>query len=179
MITYQPAIKSDLAVIAALHAQSWQQHNRGILDDDFLDNKVKTERLVVWTERFTNPTDNQYIITAKENKKLCGFTCLYGGKDPKHGTYLDNLHVDKSYHGKGIGRKLMALAGQCAHKHYPNQGLYLFVFAANTPAIGFYQQIGGVEIEIKPYDAGDGTGKLVDTALYYWQKPELITNHTI
>ncbi len=171
MITYQPAIKEDLKSIAQLHAQSWQQHNRGILDDDFLDNKVQAERLAVWTERFTNPSDNQHIITAKENGKLCGFTCLYGGKDPKYGTYLDNLHVDKSYHGKGIGKQLMILAGQWSHTNHPNQGIYLFVFAANTPAIGFYQRIGGVEMQTMPYDAGDGTGNVVDTVLYYWSNP--------
>lgn len=174
MITYQPAIKSDLKPIAQLHAQSWQQHNRGILADNFLDYKVQGDRLALWTKRFENPAENQHIITAKEGDKLCGFTCLFGGKDPKYGSYLDNLHVDKNHHGKGIGKQLMALAGQWASKNYPNQGMNLLVFAANTPAIKFYERIGGKQMEIKAYDLGDGTGREGDTILYYWEKPHLI-----
>ena len=112
MITYQIAIPSDLENIAQLHAKSWQENNRGILADDYLDNKVQGERLEVWTKRFTYPSDNQHIITAKEKGALLGFTCLFGGKDSKYGTYLDNLHIGKKWHGKGIGQQLMVLAGQ-------------------------------------------------------------------
>jgi len=171
MITYQLAINSDCHHIATLHAKSWQQNNRGILDDNFLDNLVQKERLEVWTERFKNPTDNQHIITAKEGNKLVGFTCLYGGKHAKYGTYLDNLHVLKEAHGKGIGKTLMKLGGQWSTKHYPAQGLYLLVFMGNTPAIGFYERIGGKRMENKSYDLGDGTGREGDVGLYYWEKP--------
>ena len=171
MITYQSATKLDYTAIAALHAKSWQQNNRGILDDNFLDNLVKQERLEVWTERFKNLPDNQHIITAKEGNKLLGFTCLYGGKDKKYGTYLDNLHILKEAHGKGIGKALMKLAGQWSAKYYPNEGLHLLVFMANTPAIGFYERIGGKRMEIKAYDLGDGTGRMGDAGLYYWERP--------
>ncbi len=171
MINYQTANKSDYKSIAALHAKSWQQNNRGILDDNYLDNLVQEERLKVWTERFQNPADNQHIITGKDKEKLCGFTCLYGGKDPKYGTYLDNLHIAKEWHGQGIGKKLMQLAAQWSQQHYPNQGLYLLVFMANTPAIGFYERIGGQRMEIKSYDLGDGTGRVGEVGLYYWEKP--------
>lgn len=171
MITYKPAIKSDYTHIAALHAKSWQQNNKGILDDNFLENLVQQDRLTVWTERFQNPSKNQHIITAKDNQQLCGFTCLYGGKDPKYGSHLDNLHIAKEWHGKGIGKRLMQLAGQWAQQHYPNQGLYLFVFMANTPAIGFYERIGGERVDIRSYDLGDGTGRMGDVGVYYWKKP--------
>ena len=174
MITYQPAQSSDLTSIAYLHAQSWQQNNRGILDDHFLNNLVKDERLKIWTERFNHPKDNQHIITAKDDGKLCGFTCLFEGKGSKYGVYLDNLHIAKDYKGNGIGRQLMHLAGQWVAKHYPNQGLHLLVFVANTPAIGFYQKLGGREVEVVNYDLGDGTGRLGATARYYWEQPEAI-----
>lgn len=174
MITYQPSIPSDCNNIAALHANSWQKNYRGVLDDNYLDNQVQQERLDVWIERFQRPTDNQHIITAKEDDKLVGFTCLYGGEHAKYGTYLDNLHVLNEAHGKGIGKELMKLAGQWSTKHYPTQGLYLFVFMANTPAIGFYERIGGKRMAIKSYDLGDGTGRMGDVGLYYWERPDLI-----
>ena len=171
MITYHTAQPSDLKPIAQLHAQSWQQNNRGILDDHYLDNLVQAERLKVWTERFAHPKNNQHIIIAKNNGKLCGFTCLFDGKESKYGVYLDNLHIAKDYKGKGIGRRLMHLAGQWTAKNYPNQGLHLLVFVANTLAIGFYQKLGGKEVEVVNYDLGDGTGRLGATARYYWEKP--------
>jgi len=174
MITYQTAQPKDLKPIAQLHAQSWQQNNRGILDDHYLDNLVQSERLKVWTERFANPIDNQHIITAKDNGQLCGFTCLFDGKGSKYGTYLDNLHIAKAWKGKGIGRRLMGLAGQWSAENYPNQGMHLLVFVANTPAIGFYQKLGGKEVEILAYDLGDGTGRFGDTAKYYWEQPALL-----
>ena len=171
MITYQTAVKSDYINITALHIKSWQQNNRGILDDNFLENLVQQERLDVWTKRFKNPTDNQHIITAKNQQQLCGFTCLYGGKDPKYGTYLDNLHVAKEWQGKGVGKRLIQLAGQWTQQQYSNQGLHLFVFMANTTAIGFYERIGGQRKEIRSYDLGDGTGRMGDVGVYYWEKP--------
>lgn len=171
MITYQPAQPSDLKAIAELHALSWQQNNRGILDDHYLDRVVQQERLAVWTERFANPLDNQHVITAKNNEELCGFTCLFDGKGSKYGAYLDNLHIAKAYKGKGIGKQLMRLAGQWSTQHYPNQGMHLLVFVANTPAIAFYQRLGGKQVEVVDYDLGDGTGRLGATARYYWDKP--------
>ena len=175
MITYQDGDYQDLHPIAQLHAKSWQQNNRGILDDNYLDNLVQAERLKAWTERFANPVNHQHIITAKDNGKLCGFTCLFGEKQSEYGIYLDNLHVSKEYKGKGIGRQLMHLAGQWVAKNYPHQGMHLLVFMANTPAIGFYQKLGGQEVEVVHSDLGDGTGRLGATARYYWAKPELIT----
>jgi len=171
MITYQTATKSDCQNIATLHANSWQQNNRCILDDNFLDKLVQQERLAVWAERFKNPSDNQHIITAKDQQQLCGFTCIYKGKDSKYGTYLDNLHVAKEWQGKGIGKRLMQLAGQWSQQYYPNQGLHLFVFMANTAAIRFYEQIGGQRKEIRSYDLGDGTDRKGNVGVYYWEKP--------
>ncbi|MEM1119231.1 MAG: GNAT family N-acetyltransferase [Bacteroidota bacterium] len=168
MLTYQAAISSDLHAIAQLHAQSWQQHYRGILSDHYLDHVVQEDRLKIWSERFDNPTDNQHIITAKENGQLIGFTCLFGGQDPTYGTYIDNLHVDKQHQGKRIGRRLLRLAGQWAHQHYPREGMHLLVFTANVAAIQFYEKVGGKRVGVQFYDLGDGTGRMGETAKYYW-----------
>ncbi len=171
MITYQIAQPSDLEAIATLHAQSWQQNNRGILDDYFLDHLIHASRLKVWTEIFANPVDNQHIITAKDNGKLCGFTRLFNKKESKYGIYLDSLHVSKNWKGKGIGRHLMSLAGKWVATKYPNQGMNLLVLAENTPAIDFYERVGGKRVETVLLDLGDETGRLGDTYRYYWEHP--------
>ncbi len=172
MITYQTAEPSDLKAIAQLHADSWQQNNRGILDDHFLDNLVHASRLEAWTKRFAKPIDNQHIITAKDNEVLCGFTCLFNKKkEAKYGIYLDSLHISKHWKRKGVGRHLMQLAGQWVATEYPNKGLNLLVLAKNTPAIGFYERIGGQRVEEVMLDLGDETGRLGDTYRYYWANP--------
>ena len=174
MITYQIAQPTDLEAIANLHAQSWQQNNRGILDDHFLDNLIHVSRLKAWAQRFANPVDNQHIITAKDNGQLCGFTCLFGEKRSKYGVYLDSIHVSKKWKGKGIGRHLMMLAGYWVAAKYPNQGMHLLVLAQNTAAIGFYERIGGKRVEITLLDLGDETGRMGDTYRYYWEDPALL-----
>lgn len=174
MITYQDGDYQDLHPIAQLHAQSWQQNNRGILDDYFLDHLIHASRLKAWTQIFANPADNQHIITAKANGKLCGFTRLYDKKGSEYGIYLDSLHVAKEWKGKGIGRQLMHLAGQWVATHYPNKGMNLLVLAQNTPAIGFYERIGGQRVATVLLDLGDETGRLGDTYRYYWEQPGLI-----
>lgn len=174
MLTYQPATNADLHPIAQLHAQSWQQHYRGILSDHYLDQVVQKDRLKIWAERFEKPSENQHIITAKDNDQLVGFTCLFGGQDPKYGTYLDNLHVHQSYQGKGVGRRLMQLAGQWAEQQYPNQGMHLLVFTANEAAIRFYEKIGGTKVAVQRYDLGDGTERTGATAKYYWTYRQLL-----
>ncbi|MGB3850078.1 MAG: hypothetical protein WA958_08940 [Tunicatimonas sp.] len=61
MITYRAATLADAEAIAQLHAQSWQQHYRGIMRDDYLDHSVREDRQAVWAERLKSPTVNQHI----------------------------------------------------------------------------------------------------------------------
>ncbi|MEM6317802.1 MAG: GNAT family N-acetyltransferase [Bacteroidota bacterium] len=171
MISYQSATTNDLTAIAALHAKSWQENYRGILTDTYLDDKVEQERLSIWSKRFQQPSDNQYVLAAKENGKLVGFTCLYGGDCDQYGTLLDNIHVAQSEKGKGIGQQLMTLAGKWAATHYPNQGLYLWVFASNEKAKGFYTKLGGQLVETVPYPLMDGSGQSGLTSRFYWPSP--------
>ena len=52
-----------------------------------------------------------------------------------------------------------------------NQGMHLLVLVENTPAIGFYERLGGKRIEVVALDLGDETGQLGDAFKYYWENP--------
>ena len=170
MLSYQIANPKDTAAIALLHAQSWQQNYKGILSEDYLNNKVKKERLEIWKKRFSNPPDNQHIITAKDGEKLCGFICLYCGDDPIYGTLLDNLHISKYWKRKGIGRNLMKLAVQWINQQSEEEGMYLWFFEENINAAQFYKKMGGKKIEVISYKLMDESG-YTNAVRYYWENP--------
>ena len=45
MINFRIATKTDAAIIAALHAQSWQQHYHNVLSKEYLNGPILQERL--------------------------------------------------------------------------------------------------------------------------------------
>lgn len=57
----------DAAVIARLHAASWQAHYRGGLSDAYLDGPVEEERRRVWADRFAAPDPAMSVILAEED----------------------------------------------------------------------------------------------------------------
>ena len=57
MINFRIATKTDAAIIAALHAQSWQQHYHNVLSKEYLNGPILQERLEVWTKRLNQPKD--------------------------------------------------------------------------------------------------------------------------
>ncbi len=87
-----------------------------------------------------------------------GFICTFGNDDPVWGSLVDNLHVLPRAKGRGVGRHLLASAGQWAASRYPGAGIFLWVFEANEPARRFYDRMGGIVVEriIEPNPAGGG-----------------------
>ena len=60
-----------------------------------------------------------------------------------HGIYLEDLYVQPSHRGGGIGRALLTeLAAECVRRGYAR--LEWAVLDWNEPAIGFYRSLGAV-----------------------------------
>ncbi|OEF24273.1 GNAT family N-acetyltransferase [Vibrio rumoiensis] len=142
----------DYSKIAQLHTHNWQQAYQGILDDQYLEDRLSVEHQAIWQTRLTQPPLNQGVILLEEGDKLCGFVCLYGNHSFEHGTMIDNLHVADGYRGKGLGKKLMSEAAKWATKHFADVGMYLEVLTKNESAKAFYDSINGI-------DAGEVTWK--------------------
>jgi GNAT superfamily N-acetyltransferase len=63
-----------------------------------------------------------------------------------HGIYLEDLYVQPSQRGGGLGRALLqALAAECVARGYAR--LEWSVLDWNTPAIGFYKSLGAVPLD--------------------------------
>ncbi len=157
MLSFRNARKEDAENIAKLHAKSWQRAYKGILSDEYLANNVLKNRLETWQKRFENPKENQYIILVEENDILLGFVCIFGNQDTEYGSLIDNLHVKPDLKGKGIGKKLLIKASDLILENYKTRIMHLWVFEANTSAIGFYENCGGKNAERSLRDNPDGT----------------------
>ncbi|MBO0930986.1 GNAT family N-acetyltransferase [Fibrella aquatilis] len=164
MITYRLAQLTDCEGIANLHTRSWRLAYRGILRDQYLDGIIDQDRYAVWSERLLDPAQNQRILLAEENDNLLGFICLFFDKDPVRGTLIDNLHVDPAMKGQGIGAELLREATRQLLPEATNSNCYLAVYEANTPAIGFYERMGGRCLGRELHD-NPGGGKA--TILWY------------
>lgn len=63
-----------------------------------------------------------------------------------HGLYLEDLYVDPTHRGSGLGRALLAtLAAECVRRGFAR--LEWSVIDWNTPALEFYRSLGAVAMD--------------------------------
>ena len=170
---FQIANYKNWEAIARLHAQSWQQHYRGSFSDHYLDHEVIADRQTVWKERLKSPPSNQYAVLAREGEQLLGFVCVYLNEDPKWGAFLDNIHVDQKFAGKGIGKILMQKAAAAVLEQSESKAMYLWVLEDNIAARRFYERLGGAPQDpVSMETPGDGGQAMV--IRFYWEDAGVI-----
>jgi GNAT superfamily N-acetyltransferase len=165
------ADSGDIAAVAALHTASWRDAYRTIFDAAFLAGPVVKDRLDVWTERLTTPSESCRTTLAEEDGKLLGFVCVFGGNDPQWGSLVDNLHVLPGLRGKGIGQALLRSAAAWVAQAYPATGLYLWVYEANVAAARFYDRLGGRAVERTTKSTHGGTAPILR---YHWPEARVL-----
>ncbi|MDQ3291240.1 MAG: GNAT family N-acetyltransferase [Bacteroidota bacterium] len=167
MVTLRDAQFSDYAAIAKLHATSWQQHYRGIMSDQFLDNEVEQDRLKVWHQRLQNPSGNQRIILATLNDQVVGLSCFYLNDSPEFGTLIDNLHVSKNLQKSGVGAQLLKESAKRIKDLAQLPKMYLWVYELNKNARAFYDRLGGKNFQTVETENFDKTKAMV--CRYVWE----------
>ena len=169
-VTLREATKLDSAAIAHLHAESWRSAYRGILSDDYLDQRANTERAALWQSRFSEIASKPFFaVLAETGAELAGFACVFPQEHPTFGSFLDNLHVVPQSIGQGIGRQLLGgVARRLIADKVPG-GLYLWVIEKNSRARKFYAKAGAVEVERVELPMPDGS-RLAEMRCY-WPDP--------
>jgi ribosomal protein S18 acetylase RimI-like enzyme len=160
-VTYRRATREDVEAIAALHAESWRRNYRGAFSDAFLDGDVLAERLVVWTDRLTQPQPADRTIVVEHAGAVVGFAHTVLDDDPTWGALLDNLHVEHHLRGQGIGSRLMAKVAAAVIEQGTSAQLYLWVLEQNHSARAFYEARGGKCVgreAFEPPGGGTATG---------------------
>lgn len=166
MIHLKPATPQDYKAIAELHTTNWQQNYRGILSDDYLDNKAAEERSEVWYNRLYSPVVNQITTIATMDDILVGFSCLLLNDDVTYGSLLDNLHVSQQLQKSGIGKLLMQHCAKTILEKASSKKMYLWVFESNYNARTVYEKLGGTHTETTDHVNWDGTK--AKTCRYIW-----------
>lgn len=136
------AVAMDIDAIAHIHAESWRDAYKGILDDSFLAGPIDADRLQLWTPRFEAAPDGQIIMKAENGSEAIGFISIYLKHDSQWGSHVDNLHVLPRYRGNKIGQRLLQAGAASIQTHCRLKEMHLWVFEANRPAIRFYERLG-------------------------------------
>ncbi len=129
-----------------VHYKSWQEAYTGLIDVDYLENKMTLEKCIAIAHKWT---DN--LLVAKDGEKVIGFV--------GYGKYRDDsladcgevfsIYVLADYYGKRIGYELMNAAFE---KLSAYSKIAVWVLKGNERAIRFYERYGfrfdGTEQEI-------------------------------
>jgi GNAT superfamily N-acetyltransferase len=138
-----PASAADTVALARLHADSWRDAYRGILPDAFLAGPVEEDRLQLWQARMAERSDDKcLVLKAVHGAEIIGLSCVIVDAEPGWGPCLDNLHVEPGLKGHGVGGQLFSASRAWADAITPWQPMFLWVFARNLPARGFYERRG-------------------------------------
>lgn len=163
------ATPADAEAIARLHAESWRAAYRGMLSDDYLDNRAYRERLTAWQERFSPDwREKMFVLVAELVDEMAGFACTFPEEDSVYGSFLDNLHVVPHRTGQGIGRKLLSAVAKHLINSGSRVGLYLWVIEENQRARRFYEKAGATVLDKIKFTIADG--QRVDVLRCYWPR---------
>lgn len=173
---FRPAVSTDAAAVAALHADSWRRHYRGAYSDAFLDGDVHADRVLEWTGRLRQPDPGSQTIVVDDGERLVAFAHTVFEQDVRWGALIDNLHVVHGEKRRGIGSRLMTLAARSVLER--GTGLYLWVLEQNADARAFYEARGGRCVERVPVPPPGGVpGRLNGCPVglrYAWPDPAVL-----
>jgi GNAT superfamily N-acetyltransferase len=83
-------------------------------------------------------------LVAESDDTVIGYLILHYGYDTDHGrreAYVDDVYVQESWRGHGVGKALMVRAAETAREHGA-KALWWGVFELNKSALGFYESLG-------------------------------------
>lgn len=174
-MNFRKATLDDAVDIARIHSDSWRHTYRRVLTKSYLEDVVPVERLENWNNLLANPKPNQFIMVAEDIGEISGFVCVSEGENAEWGSYLDNLHVRKEHHARGIGKSLLTQAARWCYQQNSDNGMCLLVNQDNLHAQHFYLRLGARNAEPSVWNAPDGS--VVPTFWFVWDDlAALVTN---
>lgn len=151
MIQFLKIKTSEVDQLQSLASKIWKEHYAVMLGSEQIDymlNKMYNteilEKELLDSHFFWN------FVTY--NNTIIGYCCC---KKDDLRLFLSKLYVDVSYHGKGIGQKILDKVRDIAVREKLN-AVYLNVNKENEKAIKAYQKFGFKKIESKVTDIGNG-----------------------
>ena len=158
-ITFRPAAPEDARVLSVLAMQVFLD----TYATDGIDAALAAEVSTVYTSevfrgRLADPAVELHL--AVQGAHAVGFVdidhtsaCPLAGI---HGAEVFRLYVQRPFQGRGVGRALMALAGQSVRRRGGN-AVWLTAWVGNARALAFYAALGWRDVGATTYMI-DGTG---------------------
>ncbi len=143
-ITIRKATFEDAAEIANVHINSWREAYKGLISEEFLNDRPLffKNRYELWKKVTVNDGQVTLVAECSENG-VVGFVNGTNGRDESLKDHAEVwcIYLLEKYHGKKIGFNL--LKGYFgAHVELGFEKGYLWVLADN-PTISFYERAGG------------------------------------
>ncbi len=143
-ITIRKATYEDSAEIANVHINSWREAYKGLISEDFLNDRPLffKNRYELWKKVTLN--EKQVTLVAECSKNgVVGFVNGTNGRDEGFEDFAEVwcIYLLQKYHGKKIGFNLLKSFFD-AHKEQGFESGYLWVLNDN-PTISFYTKAGG------------------------------------
>ena len=145
-IAFNEPTLADTEEIARVHVQCWQEAYAGLLPDEFLKNLSIDAKIAQWRQTVSDP--QVFKLVAREAGRIVGFVSC-GPTREGAGTGADGeilaIYILKAYHGRRIGRSLIAAAA----RFWLSKGgrnLVVLSMASNNQATAFYEALGGVQV---------------------------------
>jgi GNAT superfamily N-acetyltransferase len=171
-ITIRKATLEDAAEIANVHINSWREAYRGLLPQEFLDERPLNfkNRYELW-KRVTQNSEQVTLVAESTDHGIVGFVNGTHGRDKEKKDWCEVwcIYLLKKYHGKKIGFNLLKQYFNAHIEKGFSKG-YLWVLDDN-PTIKFYERAGG------KYDGKDKEDKIagqkVKELMYEWENISL------
>ncbi len=169
MLHIRTARRTDAATIATVHALTWKEAYRGLLDSTFLDNLSDKRLAMRWRtqlDRRQQDFDEETLV-ALAGGETVGFASAGASREAfaPWDAEIAMIYVLKEKRGQGVGRGLMkAAADHCIRRGMFSGGVW--VLRDNGAARDFYEALGGEPTGRKADSVG---GQIVQLVGYYWR----------
>lgn len=169
MIHIRAARRTDAAGLAHVHAGTWKEAYRGLLDSGFLDNLSERRLIYRWRSHLDRREEDldEEVVVALHGRELVGFAAVGSCREAfaPWDAEISMVYVLKEFRGVGIGRGLMkAAADHCIRRGMFSGGLW--VLRDNGAGRDFYEALGGEPAGRKADSVG---GQIVQLTGYWWR----------
>lgn len=170
-IIIRKAKVEDAAEIANVHVNSWREAYKGILDEDYLNDRplIFKNRYTLWTKLIT---EGEIVYVAESDKHgIVGFSNAGISRDERFENFgeIYCIYLFKKAHKQGIGFQLLKSSFE-ALKDKGHEKAFLWVLE-NNPTISFYERTGAKKMD---YVIEDIIGsKAVREFCYSWDNLDL------
>lgn len=157
--------KTDIPQVVNININAWKTAYKGIIDDDYLDNMSKEDKIKRREEDYKN---NGFIV-ATINDEIVGF-CRYIDNNSLSPEIEDvdceiiALYVDNELKKQGIGRKMLEYVKN-EFKDKGKKKMVLWCLKENKEAKKFYERTCGRIIKEREYQIGNK--KYIEVAFEY------------